>query len=124
MPGTPLRRFALVALVGLLLIGAGATMVGGVQADGETSDDDTVKIASQDIVLSDATVTISDVDASGPGLPDEHIEHRTYTIDDATFTIDGLNVQWDGKTYNFCHVEITVDDVGVTLENVTLEDTS
>lgn len=113
------RRVGLLAVVGLLLASAGTTAA---LAQDDGGDDDTVQIASQDVAVSDAVVRIGDAHLRGPGLPDERIDERRYTLRDATVHVKGLNVQWDGTTYTFCRITVTFDDVGVTIHDVTLDD--
>lgn len=114
-----MRRIGLLVMIGLVLASAGATTA---LAGDHATEDDTVDVASQDIVVSDAVVRIGGAHLAGPGLPDERIEERTYTLRDATVDIDGLTVVWNDTTYEICHVSITVDDVGVTVHDVTLGD--
>lgn len=112
------RRLATVLLAGLLLVSVGT--VGALASQDATADDDEVRIVDKDITISDATVTISDTSVSGPGLPNEDIDHREYTVEESTLEFDGVHVQFQGTEYVFCNIKVNVDNVGVVLENVTV----
>lgn len=107
------RKLVAVVLTCALLFGGGAAAF----ASGST--DDVTRIGSQQITISDATMTVSDTTISGAGLPDATIEERTVHIEKSTTTIRGLQLSIDGQTYEFGRMTVTVEDVGVKLENVT-----
>lgn len=73
------------------------------------------------IVIDLGDVTISDLDLRGPGLPDEHIDERTYSIGDFDVEIDGISVTADETDYRFGHVSIDVEPFDVIVEDVTLD---
>ncbi len=115
-------------LVSILLISGGSTVA---LADGqssgdssETASDAVHEIGSQEITIQDATITISDTTVKGPGLPDATIEERNYTVAESTTTIEGLTLSINGETYEICRITISVEEVGLTLENVELSNGS
>lgn len=110
------RRLALLLVATVLLVGAGTT--GALAAD--DSSDDTVEIGSQDIVISDTMLTIGNANVSADGVEERDIEHQTYHIDHAEAEFDGLTVTWNDTTYNVCHVDIVIDDVGIVVENLSI----
>lgn len=111
------RKLVAAVLVSVLLIGGGTTVA---LADGQSGDESVHEIGSQDITISDATITIEDTHVKGPGLPDATIEDRTYTVEESKMTVDGLTVSVNGETYEICEIDITVQNVGVTLDDVQL----
>lgn len=115
------KRLLACVLVSILLISGGT---GVVLAAGQGTDSGVTKIGSQDITISDATITISDTHLDGPGFPNLSFDHQTYTLHDSTMTLDGLHVTLNGSTYEICHVELTMENIGVTLDNVQISDSS
>lgn len=113
---TTLRQLGLVLVAALLLVGAGTT--GALAQDG--NGEETVKIGAQNVVVSDAVLTIGDANVSGDGLEDEQVENRSYRIDHAELTVEGLNFSWDGTTYNVCRIDVVVHDVGVVVEDLSV----
>lgn len=117
-------RIATVALAVVLLGAAlGAT---GVAADadsnarsGDTEPAKEVRIVDEDVVISDAVVTISDTTLRGPGLGEHHVDDREYTLD-STVNVMRLHVTHDDTRYTICRVTVHVEDVGFRLQNVTL----
>ncbi|MFC7193042.1 hypothetical protein ACFQL7_26895 [Halocatena marina] len=103
-------------LAGLLLVSAGT---GGAlaQQDSPTPDDE-VRIVDHEITISDATITISDAILSGSGTSDTQIDHRKYTVEEATLEFNGVHVTVQGTEYVFCDITVNVDNVGLVLENV------
>lgn len=112
---TTLRRVGLALFATLLLVGAGAA--GAVAQDGSNAE--TIRIGAQHLVISDATLTIGDVQVQGDGLEQERVKNQSYFVDHAEFTLQGLNLRWDGTTYNICRIEVVLDDVGIVIEDAT-----
>lgn len=114
------NRITTLVLVCTVLLTAGAT---GALAQGSSGTDtgtDVVRIGSQDVTIDDATVRIADVHVSGSGLPDRHVDHATFTVQESTVTLDGATVTVDGTTYRIGEVTVTIRDVGVTLQDVSV----
>ncbi|WP_254534913.1 hypothetical protein [Halomarina litorea] len=97
---------ALVASMAVVPAGASA-------ATGTDSESDAFEVR-------DLTVTVSDVQVSGTGLPDWSVDHATYTVEDATVGTDGFTVVWNGEEHHVGAVQVTVDDVGLVLEDVSV----
>jgi hypothetical protein len=115
------RKLVATLLVSVLLIGGGTTVA---LADGQSSDEGVHEIGSQEITISDATITIEDTQLKGPGLPNTTIQDQTYTVEESQTTIDGLTVSINGERYEICRIDITVQDVGVTVDDVQLSGSS
>lgn len=113
------RQLLIVLLAGGLLLTAGTAGVAATEGDG-TSDE--VRIADEEIKISGGTVTISDVSLSGPGLGDRHVDKAKYTLEDATINFDGITVSFNGTDYKIADVEVTIQEVGVVFEDVTLKE--
>lgn len=113
----PTRRLATVLLACVLLVSVGT--VGALAQQDDTSDDE-VRIVDKEITISDATVTISDTSVSGPGLPNADIDHRKVTVEQSTLEFDGVHVHFQGTEYVFCDITVNVEDVGVVLDDVTV----
>ncbi|WP_049971006.1 hypothetical protein [Haladaptatus cibarius] len=111
------RQLTASILIGVLLLAGGTSVA---LAGGQAASDEIHEIGSQEITIQDATITVSDTSLSGPGLPDTTIEDRSYTVAESTTTIEGLTLSVNGETYEICRIEITIEEVGLTLENVEL----
>lgn len=112
------RWFLIALLAGGMLLTAGTAGVAATEGEG-TSDE--VRIADEEIEIAGGTVTVSDVNLSGPGLGDKHVDHAKYTVEDATVTFDGITVTAGGTDYEIANVEVTIEEVGVVFEDVNLE---
>lgn len=120
-----------VMLVSTTLVGPGAIGAGAAHPDqdqnqtttdepaGETRADKEVRIVDEEIVIADGVLTITDTTLKGPGLGEQHIEDRKYTVD-STVRFDGFHLTHDGTHYTICRVTVHIEDIGVRLQNVTL----
>lgn len=106
------------AFAGVGAIGA-AAQSDDAAADESSEERDEVRIVDKDIEISDGLLTISDTTLQGPGLGEKHIEDRKYTVD-SKLQFDGFHVDYDGTRYTFCKISVTVEDVGIHLQDVTL----
>ncbi len=111
------QRLLASLLVAVLLVSSGA---GVALAAGHATSNDVTKLGNQDITISDATITISNTHLSGPGFPNLSIDHRSYTLADSTTSIDGLHVSVNGHQYEICHIDVTLKNIGVTMNDVQL----
>ncbi|WP_224267998.1 hypothetical protein [Haloprofundus salinisoli] len=102
-------------MTGLLLGGASTSALAD-DASAESTPTD-----SHQISVTDLTVEITDVHLTGSGFPELSIDDASYTIDDATITTDGATVSIDGRDHQIGAIELTVDNVGLHLENITIE---
>lgn len=114
----PTRRLTTALLAGLLLVSIGSVGALGGQQDATNGDE--VRIVDEEITISEATVTISDTSVSGPGLPQEDVDHREYTVEQSTLEFDGVHVKFQGTEYVFCNITVNVEDVGLVLDDVTV----
>lgn len=110
------RQTTAALLAGLLLLSIGSTTALAGGASG-AADDDPVQLGSHDIRITDATVHIQDVHISGDGVPERTIDEATVTLDGET-TIDGVTVTVDGQVYQVGRIDIVVEDVGISVEDV------
>lgn len=109
-----------IALVGTAFVGVGAIGAVGAEEAGESDDGhDEVRIVDEHVEIDGGLLTIDDTTIDGPGLGDHHIEDRKYTVD-STLSFDGFHVNYDGTEYTFCRITVEFNDVGVHLENVTV----
>lgn len=106
---------ALLACVMLVSVGTV-----GALAQQDTTTDDEVRIVDEEITISDATVTISDTSVSAPGLPDKDVDHREVTVEQSTLEFDGVHVHFQGTEYVFCDITVVIENVGVVLDDVTV----
>lgn len=113
----PSQRVLVALAVGLLALSAGSMVAA---AGDETHPDNEVRIVDEEIVISDATFHIKDTTFTGPGLEHRHIEDRTYTLEESTVTIIGLHIDFNGTRYTICNVTLTIEDIGVHLQDVTI----
>lgn len=118
MRATPRRLLATMSIVALLL----SASAGVALADGQATDSTVTKVGGQDVTISDATITVADTTLSGPGFPNLDVDQQQYTLECSTMSIDGLHVSFDGKTYEIGHVNVTLKNIGLTLENVHVSD--
>ncbi len=105
-------------LLGVVLIGFSMTAAGEPPAEGA----DEVKLINETIVIEDAVFAWEHVSVVGPGLPDAHIDHRAYLVENAEFRIYGLHLTWNDTVYTVCDVTVKFDDIGFVLEDITLKD--
>lgn len=103
------------ALLAFALVVSTAVAPAGALAAGDTATEDTEAFEIRDL-----TVTVSDVDVSGTGLPEWSVDDARYTIEDATVATDGFTVTWNGEERVVGAVEVTVDEVGLVLEDVSV----
>jgi hypothetical protein len=110
-----ISRLVATVLVCALLVGVGVATAFAGGGGGDTR-----QVGSQRIIISDATVTVSNTTISGTGLPNLTLTDQTITVERSTTTISGLTVAVDGTTYEFGRTTVVVDDVGVRIEAVRL----
>ncbi len=108
-----------VVLVVLLVLGLGTV---GTAMGQSTNADEPKEIADVEFTIADEHVVVKGISVTGPGVPDVTIEDRTFTIDATTIEIDGLSATFDGETYEAFDVTIHVENVTVTLSDITLGD--
>lgn len=113
-------RFGLAMLVGVLVVGVASTgaLAGGGQS--ASPGGEAVTFGDRAFTVSDATIEVRDVHVTGPGLPDESIDEATYVVEDATVRTDGFGFTYGENRYEVGPVSVTLEDVGVVLENVTV----
>lgn len=89
--------------------------------DGSTnSDADVIEVGRQDVTIRDLTITISDTHVRGTGLPDKSVDEARYTLEESTITTDGFLVTFQDRTYRICAIDVTLDDVGLELHDVSI----
>ena len=90
----------------------------------ENGDDnsDVVDVGTRDLAIDFGDVVIADLDLDGPGLPDEHVDERTYEVGGFDATIDGLSIAIGDTDYRLGQVTIAVEPFDVVFEDVTFGD--
>ena len=116
-----LRTIGVLALIGALVLSTGAVAIASAGETGQ-SEDAVKQIGHQQIDVSDVAINVDDTHIDGPGLPDATLDGDTYLIEESTTTIKGLTVTYNGQTYEICCITVTVDNVGLTFDNVTIGD--
>jgi hypothetical protein len=107
-------------LAGLLLLSIGSTTaLASADADATAEDGDVVELGSHDVHLADTTLHVEDLHLRGDGLPQKSVDEADVTLDGET-TIDGVTVTLNGQTYQVGRVTVTLDDVGVSVEDVSI----
>ena len=112
-----MNRLTTLALACLVVLTAGTT---GALAQENAPADGAVQVAGGDVTISDATISVGDVDLTGTGLPDQHIDHAEYTVQDATIGVDGFTATVNGQEYRVGQITVTLRDVGVTVSDVSM----
>lgn len=103
-----------VLVVAMCLGGLSATAVAD---DGETNVEE---IGSVDVSIEDNEYHIDGAEITGDGLPSVTIEERTHTIDSLSIQTEGLTVDYGDTTYYVCQLDITVEDVEITLSDISI----
>ncbi|WP_254546222.1 hypothetical protein [Halomarina pelagica] len=116
-------RRAVLVLLALLLIASSAP-ANALAGTDDARDDRSVAVGPQNFELRDLTVTVADVHVEGTGLPDRSIDRASYTVDDATVSTDGFVVVYQDTSYRIGAISVTVDNVGLQVENVSISDAS
>lgn len=117
------KRLLVFGIAGILLLAGATASVAADETNGATTAaTDGFNVGDHDIVIQDATIQISDVHISGPGLPEKSIDEAEYTVDDATLSTDGFVVTVNGQDIRVGHITVTLDNVGVALENVSISE--
>lgn len=98
---------------------AGAGSVTAASGGGDGSDDVT-HLGNQRVVISGGQATVDGVDVRVPGFPSIDINERTYGVDRATISADGVRVEWDGRTYQVGQINVVLKDISVTLRDITV----
>lgn len=119
---THIRRVAMVLIAGSVLLSVGTV---GVLAQEQTgSDNEEIRIIDEEITIEDGLVTIKDTTLKGPNLPDTHVDKRKVVLEESTMRFDGFHITAFDKDITFCRIVVHVDDVGLLLQDVGLENTS
>ncbi|MFC6733739.1 MULTISPECIES: hypothetical protein [unclassified Haladaptatus] len=112
--------FGMLVVASVLVAGTTGVAAQSNSPEDSTTDASVVELGSHDIVIQDLTVTIRDTHVRGTGLPSESVDDATYTIQESHVSTDGFLVTVDGTTYRICAIDVTIDDVGVELQNVSV----
>ncbi|WP_255168036.1 hypothetical protein [Natrononativus amylolyticus] len=103
-------RILAVVLVAALALGGLSTV-----AVADTGASTVEQVGSIDLSIEDRHVHVDGADVSGEGLPSIEIDERTYTVDSLSFQSDGLTFEYGDTTYEICSVDITLENVGITV---------
>lgn len=113
------KRVVLLAMLGMLLL-AGVAATGAVARSADQSAGKTVQIGRQNVAIHDLTVTVSDLHINGTDLPSKSIDDASYTVDRSTIRTNGFSIEYQGTTYKFCPITVSVDDVGLRLHDLSI----
>lgn len=108
-------------VLALVVLFAGVGAVTGATS-GDTEPEREVRYVDEEVTI-DGLITVSDTTIRGPFDADQHVDERKYTVD-STVRFDGFHLTHDDTRYTFCRVVVHVEDLGVLVENVTLEATT
>ena len=108
-----------VSAVGTLGVATATNLASGGE-NASASESEVVDVGYQKITISDLLVTISDTHVEGTGLPNESADEASYTVDNTVISTDGFRVTYQETTYRICAVTITLDDVGLELQDVSV----
>lgn len=87
-------------------------------ADGaETS---SKELGSVDISVEDKHVSIDNVEISSQALPTVEIDNRTYSISSFSLEADGVTIEYNGRSYDIGRVNIDLENVGITVSNISI----
>lgn len=117
-----LKRAATALVTALLLSSLGTTTALAAGDDART-DGDVVELGSRDVRVADATVHVEGVHLTADGLPEKRVDDATLTLDGETI-IDGATLSVDDRTYRIGRITLTVEDVGVIVDHVSIGDTA
>lgn len=119
------KRRILIGMAGVLLLVAGISGAAAAgAADEANASSDTVDLGEHHLVIEDATVRIADTHVTGPGLPEKSVDRAEYTIEETTVSTDEFDARINGHDVRFGALSVTVDNVGVILEDVSVEEPS
>lgn len=107
-----IARILAVVLVFALALGGLSTV-----AVADTGVSTVERVGSIDISVEDRHVHIDGAEVSGEGLPSIEIDERTYSVDSLSIQTDGLTVDYSGTTYEICSLDVSLENVGVTISD-------
>lgn len=108
-----------VSAAGTLGVATAANSAPGSE-NASAAEGEVVDIGYQKITISDLLVTMSDTHVEGTGFPSKSVDEASYTVDNAVISADGFRVTYQETTYRVCAVRITLDDVGLELQDVSI----
>ncbi|WP_254533523.1 hypothetical protein [Natrinema gelatinilyticum] len=69
-------------------------------SDAAAEETSNTKLGSIDILIENTHIEIGDAE-------------RTYEIESVSVHLDGVTIDFDGKTYEICRIDITIERIGV-----------
>ena len=112
-----------VMLIALLVTSVSAVGTLGVATAANSpsgGENEVVDIGYQKIAINDLLVMVSDTHVEGTGLPNKSVDEASYTVDHSVISTDGFRVTYQETTYRICGVTVTIDNVGLELQNVSV----
>lgn len=106
-----------VALVIALALGGLSTA-----AAADTGEADVEQIGDIDVSVEDEEYRISGATVTGDSLPSMTIDERTYEIDSLSIQTEGLTIEYNDTIYHVCQLDITVENVELTLSDISIGD--
>ncbi|WP_306057956.1 hypothetical protein [Natronococcus wangiae] len=113
-----MRSYTQIVVVALVV----AMTLGGLStaAVADTGETDVEQLGSVVVSVEDNEYHIDGAEITGDGLPSVTIEERTHTIDSLSIQTEGLTVEYDDTTYEVCRLDVTVENVEITLSDISI----
>ncbi len=78
------------------------------------------QLGSIDVSLEDKHASIDEIEISSQALPTVEIDERTYSINSFSLHADGVTLEYNGRSYDICQVDITLENVGITVSDISI----
>ncbi len=114
-----MKRAVLFAMLGVILL-TGVATTGAFAQSTDRTGGKTVQIGRQNLAIHDLTVTIADLHVHGTDLPSKSISDASYTVHQSTIQTNGFSIDYQGTTYRFCPITVSVDNVGLRLHDLSI----
>ncbi|UHQ98268.1 hypothetical protein HYG81_19530 (plasmid) [Natrinema zhouii] len=75
---------------------------------------------SIDVSLEDKHASIDEIEISSQALPTVEIDERTYSINSFSLHADGVTLEYDGILYGIFQVDISLENVGITVSDISI----
>lgn len=114
------RRSTLAAAVVCLLLSVGCSVPALATAQPIPDSPTIVDFGSSTIVVQDESLIVSDFHLRGDGLPHLHIGDHSLTIRHFSLDLPHVAVAFGDRTYEFGPISVTVDDVTLGVNDISI----